>query len=47
VSPVLFFLTTVGVVALLLHRQTRSRTAIALREVAAARLQAGSPSQKA
>ncbi len=37
VSPVLFILTTVGVVALLLHRQTRSGTAVALKEIALAR----------
>ena len=46
VSPVLFFLTTVGVVGLLLHRQTRSGTAIALREIAAARSEAAKASQK-
>jgi uncharacterized membrane protein len=46
VSPVLFFLATVWVVALLLHRQTKSRTAIALKEIAKARSEATGPSQK-
>lgn len=37
VGPPLMIVTTIGVVALLLHRQTRSRTAIALRDIAAIR----------
>lgn len=36
-SPVLFVLATTGVVLLLLHRQTKSATAVALQEIAAAR----------
>ena len=46
VSPILFFLATVGVVGLLSHRQTRSRTAIALNQIAAARSEGAEPSQK-
>ena len=46
VSPVLFVLATAGVVGLLLHRQTRSGTAIALREIAVARSEAAEHSQK-
>ncbi len=37
VSPVVFLLATIGVIWLLLHRQTRSRTALALKEIAMAR----------
>jgi len=37
VSPVLFLLTTAGVLALLLHRQTKSRTALALKKITSAR----------
>ena len=37
ISPILFILVTTGVVALLLYRQTNSRTALALKEIAAAR----------
>jgi uncharacterized membrane protein len=37
VSPVLLILATVGVVALLLRRQTKSRTAVALKELAVVR----------
>ncbi len=40
VSPIVFMVVTTGVVVLLLHRQTRSRTAVALREVAIARAEA-------
>ena len=40
VSPIVFMIATTGVVALLLHRQTRSRTALALREIAIARSEA-------
>lgn len=47
VSPVLFFLATAGVVWLLLHRQTRSGTAIALREIAVARSEGAGPPTKA
>ncbi len=47
VSPVLFFLATTGVVALLLRRQTKSRTALALKEIAAARSQCTLPSHQA
>jgi uncharacterized membrane protein len=43
VSPVLFFLATAGVVGLLLYRQTRSMTAIALREIALARSETARP----
>jgi uncharacterized membrane protein len=39
-SPILFILVTTGVVALLLYRQTNSRTALALNEIAAARSEA-------
>jgi uncharacterized membrane protein len=37
VSPILFILVTTGVVALLQYRQTNSRTALALKEIAEAR----------
>jgi uncharacterized membrane protein len=37
VSPIWFILVTTGVVSLLLYRQTNSRTALALKEIAAAR----------
>ena len=47
VSPVLFVLATAGVVGLLFHRQTRSGTAIALREIAVARSEAAGPPTKA
>jgi uncharacterized membrane protein len=40
IGPVLFVLTTTGVVALLLRRQTKSRTALALKEIATIRLDA-------
>jgi uncharacterized membrane protein len=40
ISPVLFMLVTTGVVALLLYRQTNSRTALALNDIAAARTEA-------
>lgn len=46
VSPVVFLLATIGVVGLLLHRQTRSRTALALMEIAVARSEASAPAQK-
>lgn len=46
VSPVVFLLATVGVVGLLLHRQTSSRTALALKEIEVARSEAGAPAQK-
>ncbi len=36
VRPVVFVLATTGVIGLLLHRQTRSRTALALKEIAVA-----------
>jgi len=47
VSPVLFFLATTGVVVLLLRRQTKSRTALALKEIAAARSQSALSSKQA
>jgi uncharacterized membrane protein len=47
VSPVLFFFATAGVVALLLRRQTKSSTALALKEIAAARSQSALPSRQA
>jgi uncharacterized membrane protein len=47
VSPVLFFFATTGVVALLLRRQTKSSTALALKEIAAARSQSALPSRQA
>jgi uncharacterized membrane protein len=47
VSPVLFFLATTGVVALLLRRQTKSGTALALKEIAAARSQSALSSRQA
>lgn len=37
VGPLLMIMATIGVVALLFHRQTRSRTALALKEIAALR----------
>jgi uncharacterized membrane protein len=40
ISPILFILVTTGVGALLLYRQTNSRTALALNEIAAARSEA-------
>ncbi len=40
ISPILFLLATTGVVALLLYRHTNSRTALALKEIAAARSEA-------
>jgi uncharacterized membrane protein len=39
-SPVLFLAVTAGVIGLLLLRQTRSQTALALQEIAAARAEA-------
>lgn len=38
ISPLLLILTTTGVVALLLYRQTKSRTAVALMEIATDRM---------
>lgn len=46
VSPVVFLLATIGVIWLLLHRQTRSRTALALKEIAVARSETGASPQK-
>jgi len=46
VSPVVFMIATTGVVALLLHRQTRSSTALALTEVAIARAEAAGVTMK-
>ena len=40
ISPILFILVTTGVFALLLYRHTKSRTALALKEIAAIRSEA-------
>ena len=45
-SPVLFLAVTTGVVGLLLLRQTRSQTALALQEIATARAEAQQPAAK-
>ncbi len=47
VNPVLLMLATAGVIAVLLRRQTRSRTAIALKDIAVARMEARAVESKA